>query len=65
MGLVDCTVGMCGFYTDPVSPATLFGFFKGILAVCLHPLAHERGRAYRSLIVCNMLRIHKARLVVL
>jgi hypothetical protein len=32
MGLGDCTVGMWGFYTDPVSPAALFDFFAGNLA---------------------------------
>ena len=32
MGLGDCTVGTWGFYTDPVSPATLFDFFTGNLA---------------------------------
>jgi hypothetical protein len=32
MGLGDCTVGMWGFYTDPVSPASLFDFFIGNLA---------------------------------
>jgi len=26
---VDCTVKMWGFYTDPVSPASLFHFFTG------------------------------------
>ena len=33
MGLRDCTVGTWGFYTDPVSPATLFDFFIRNLAV--------------------------------
>ena len=32
MGLGDCTVLTWGFYTDPVSPATLFDFFTGNLA---------------------------------
>jgi len=32
MGLGDCTVGMWGFYTDPVSPASLFDSFIGNLA---------------------------------
>ena len=32
MELGDCTVGMWGFYTDPVSPAPLFDFFTGNLA---------------------------------
>jgi hypothetical protein len=32
MGLGDCTVGMWGFYTDPVSPALLFDSFTGNLA---------------------------------
>jgi len=27
MGLEDCTVGIWGFYTDPISPASLFDFF--------------------------------------
>ena len=31
MGLGDCTVGVCGFYTDPVSPSTLFAFCTGNL----------------------------------
>jgi hypothetical protein len=31
MSLEDCTVGMWGFYTDPVSPAMLFDFFTGSL----------------------------------
>jgi hypothetical protein len=30
MGLGDCTVGVCGFYTDPVSPSTLFDFLQEI-----------------------------------
>jgi hypothetical protein len=30
--LVNCTVGECRFYTDPVSPATLFDFCTGTLA---------------------------------
>jgi len=29
VGLVNCTVGECGFYTDPVSSATLFDFCTG------------------------------------
>jgi hypothetical protein len=33
MGLGDCTVGTWRFYTDPVSPATLFDFFTRNLAV--------------------------------
>jgi hypothetical protein len=33
MGLADCTVESLGFYTDPVSPATLFVFFIRKLAV--------------------------------
>jgi hypothetical protein len=33
MSLRDCTVGMWGFYTDPVSPAMLFVFFAGNLVV--------------------------------
>jgi hypothetical protein len=32
MELGDCTVGTWGFYTDPISPATLFEFFTGNLA---------------------------------
>jgi hypothetical protein len=32
MGLGDCTVESCGFYTDLVSPATLFDLFIGKLA---------------------------------
>jgi len=32
MGLGDYTVGMWGFYTDPVSPASLFDSIKGNLA---------------------------------
>ena len=32
MGLGDCTVEMWEFYTDAVSPATLFDFFAGNLA---------------------------------
>jgi hypothetical protein len=32
MGLGNCTVGTWGFYTDPISPATLFEFFTGNLA---------------------------------
>ena len=32
MGLGDCTVGMWGFYADPIPPARLFDFFTGILA---------------------------------
>jgi hypothetical protein len=31
VGLGDCTVGVCGFYTDPVSPSTLFDSFTGYL----------------------------------
>jgi hypothetical protein len=31
MVLWDSTMGMWGFYTDPVSPATLFVFFTGDL----------------------------------
>ena len=38
MGLGDCTVEICGFYTDPVSPATLFDFFIGNLADWRHPV---------------------------
>jgi hypothetical protein len=34
MGLGDCTVGVCGFYTDPVSPSTLFAFCTGNLEDC-------------------------------
>jgi hypothetical protein len=34
MSLGDCTVGIWGFYTDPVSPAMLFDFFAGYLADC-------------------------------
>ena len=33
MGLGECTVGKWGFYTDPVSSATLFDFFIRNLAV--------------------------------
>jgi hypothetical protein len=29
VGLVNCTVGECGFYADPVSSATLFDFCTG------------------------------------
>jgi hypothetical protein len=32
MGLGDCTVERWGFYTDPISPATLYDSFAGILA---------------------------------
>jgi hypothetical protein len=32
IGLGDCTVGSRGFYTDPVSPATLFDLIIGKLA---------------------------------
>ncbi len=32
MGLVDCTLGAWGYYTDPVSPATPFDFSTGYLA---------------------------------
>jgi hypothetical protein len=32
MSLGDCTVGMWGVYTDPVSPETLFDFFTDNLA---------------------------------
>ena len=32
VGLGDCTVGMRGFYADPVSSATLFDFCAGNLA---------------------------------
>ena len=32
-GLGNCTVERCGFYTDPVSPASLFDFCTGNLAV--------------------------------
>jgi len=32
MGLGDCTLGAWGYYTDPVSLATLFDFFTGNLA---------------------------------
>ena len=31
MGLGDCTIVTWGFYTDPVSPATLFDLLIGIL----------------------------------
>ncbi len=34
MDLADCTVGVCGFYTDPVSPSTHFDFFAGNLEDC-------------------------------
>jgi hypothetical protein len=44
MGLVDCTVKTWGFYTDPVSPESLFHFFTGSLADSCHPLTHDRGR---------------------
>ena len=32
MGLGDCTAGIWRFYTDPISPATLFDFFTENLA---------------------------------
>jgi hypothetical protein len=38
MGLGDCTVGVCGFYTEPVSPSTLFDFFAGNLEDWWHPM---------------------------
>jgi len=41
MGLVDCTVETWGFYTDPVSPASLFHFFIGSLVDSWHPLIHQ------------------------
>jgi hypothetical protein len=31
MDLGDCTVGTWGFYTDPITPATLFVFSTGNL----------------------------------
>jgi len=34
MGMGDCTVGLLGYYTDPVSPATLFDLFTGNLVDC-------------------------------
>jgi hypothetical protein len=41
IGLGDCKVGSLGFYTDPVSPATLFALFIGNLAEWGHALAHQ------------------------
>jgi len=41
MSLGDCTVGMWGFYTDPVSPEALFDFFTGNLPGWRHPLARD------------------------
>ena len=38
MGLGDCTVGTWEFYTDPITPATLFCFFTGNLADWWHPM---------------------------
>ena len=52
VGPGDCTVETWGFYTDPVSPATLFDFCTGNLADWCHPLAHKGGRAITLLSVC-------------
>ena len=40
-GLVDCTVGIWGFYADLVSPAALFDIPTGNLPGWQHPLAHD------------------------
>jgi hypothetical protein len=42
---------MWGFYTDPVSPATLIDFFTGNLADWWHPMTHKVESAHRSLSV--------------
>jgi len=66
MSLGDCTVGMWGFYTDPVSPATLIDFFAGYLADCgdIHWPINQDARIdhypYGS-----KLRNHKAHLIFL
>ena len=44
-------MGMWGFYTDPVSPATLIDFFTGNLADWWHPMTHKVESAHRSLSV--------------
>jgi hypothetical protein len=41
IGLGDYKVKTWGFYTEPVSPATLFDFLTGNLAGWCHPLAHQ------------------------
>jgi hypothetical protein len=51
VGLRYCTVGTWGYYTDPVSLATLFDFLTGNLADWCHPNS-------------NILIYHKVRLIV-
>jgi len=60
MSLGDCSVGMWGFYTDPVSPATLFDFFADNLANWRHPLDHKLEREHRSLSVWKHAQISQS-----
>ena len=65
LGLGDCKVGTGGFYTDQVSPASLFGFFTGNLADWdIHWRIYEDARVYQYP-YANMLGNHKVRLIVL
>ena len=55
VGPGDSTAGTLGFYTDPISPSTMFDFITGNLADWIH-WPHKSGRAGRSLCECRHAR---------
>ena len=64
MGLGDCTVLTWGFYTDPVSPATLLTFLQEIWqARDIHLPMNDDAHIHHCP-HAKMLRNHKERIIV-